>query len=1016
MTHRGLPLLLRSLIFCAVLVSCAVPSPDAYVQGGHGSAAAVDLGSNAAQENCSLQRGATDSQIYCGTYIEPAGKVVTPEQAADPTAFLAESGWRSVFDGRFLCQAPRPTTVFDSPAATLSCTRRQGGWPHVVLAVRLAGTLYVADGVKPIETILPRAIGVIAGRLPAKPAVAANGAGLATQREAAQAINIQGAGAIAEVERQMARGAMENRRGNYVAAEVAYRTAVSIQERLVGADNPALALPVAREGLQLSNQGRYPEADLLFARAERLSASPDQIDPVARPLVTYLRALDLLNRSKPQESLALLDQAERAFTAIVPPDALVPRSRSIVGARSPIELMAQAAADTSLVADQSSSDALNGLIEVRRYRAIALSALGRENEAESALKGARDLYAGRDPRLVARFFRTAGMSGTPSANGGYAISQLGAAVNEFALAQPNSAPLAETELLQAARLARQGNYADALPVCRAASKILESLKTGEAANLLTPCLHALSLEAAHGGQPVLSEMFALSQLARSGITSQQIALAAARLAEGARDPKVAAAIRQYDAASEELETLYRRRIGMASDKNNTAAVAAIDDAIRKAQEAQHDAGQARQEAAPGFDALVQDSVSASEVQSLLQPAEAIAVIVMGRDEGWTLLLRRHSISAGRIDGGATKIDKLVKRFRASMDLRPDNRPPPFDTDAAQQLYAAVLQPVADGLKGVTALTVAPSGSLLSVPFAALLTGSATAGDLSQAPFLIRSVAISHVPSAASFVNLRQGAKIIRATKPWFGMGDFKPPTLRQAMASFPTEACGDSARELASLPELSGARKELEVARQLLGADQSDQLLGSGFTAKNVMAKNLTDYRIIHFATHAILPGELRCQTEPAVLTSTAPDAPNASGGLLTASEIELMHLDAEMVILAACNTGGEGGSGAGESLSGLARSFFFAGARSLLVTHWDANDETTTYLTALFLQALRANPDAGPAMALALSQRRMLDESVGARAVQAHPYYWAVEALIGGRGATGATSVVDSGKQRAGG
>jgi CHAT domain-containing protein len=128
------------------------------------------------------------------------------------------------------------------------------------------------------------------------------------------------------------------------------------------------------------------------------------------------------------------------------------------------------------------------------------------------------------------------------------------------------------------------------------------------------------------------------------------------------------------------------------------------------------------------------------------------------------------------------------------------------------------------------------------------------------------------------------------------------------------------------------------------------------------------------------------------------------------------MHLDAEMVILAACNTGGEGGSGAGESLSGLARAFFFAGARSLLVTHWDANDETTTYLTALFLQALRANPDAGPAMALAVSQRRMLDESVGPRAAQAHPYYWAVEALIGGRGATGAAVVVDSGRQRTGG
>jgi CHAT domain-containing protein len=137
---------------------------------------------------------------------------------------------------------------------------------------------------------------------------------------------------------------------------------------------------------------------------------------------------------------------------------------------------------------------------------------------------------------------------------------------------------------------------------------------------------------------------------------------------------------------------------------------------------------------------------------------------------------------------------------------------------------------------------------------------------------------------------------------------------------------------------------------------------------------------------------------------------------MLTASQIELMHLDAELVILAACNTGGGNSSGAGESLSGLARSFFFAGARSLLVTHWEANDATTTYLTALFLQNLQAHPDDGPAAALAAGQRRMLDESVGDRAVEAHPYYWAVEALIGGAPRTDATKMTDAGRRAAGG
>jgi CHAT domain-containing protein len=193
-------------------------------------------------------------------------------------------------------------------------------------------------------------------------------------------------------------------------------------------------------------------------------------------------------------------------------------------------------------------------------------------------------------------------------------------------------------------------------------------------------------------------------------------------------------------------------------------------------------------------------------------------------------------------------------------------------------------------------------------------------------------------------------------------------------------------------------------------------MLGLGFTVKNVMARPLDNYRILHFATHALLPGELRCQTEPAVVTSTTPDAPDAAGSLLTSSQIELMKLDAELVILSACNTGGENSSGAGESLSGLARSFFFAGARSLLVTHWEADDGTTPYLTALFLNALREHPEAGPAASLAGAQRRFLDEAVGSQAELAHPFYWAVEALIGGRGAAQGTSVATTGAHPAGG
>lgn len=302
------------------------------------------------------------------------------------------------------------------------------------------------------------------------------------------------------------------------------------------------------------------------------------------------------------------------------------------------------------------------------------------------------------------------------------------------------------------------------------------------------------------------------------------------------------------------------------------------------------------------------------------------------------------------------------------------------------------------MAGAVQLTVSATGSLLSVPFSLLLTGQGGDDDLARAPFLVRRMAVAHVPSVGGFVNLRKSAGTVRAARPWFGLGEFRPPSARQAAATFPSSGCGDSARLLASLSPLPGARRELEAARVVLGADASDQLLGAAFTAPRVLAQPLAEYRTLHFATHAVLPSELRCQAEPAVLTSTPPEAPDAAAAMLTASQIERMNLDADLVILAACNTGG-GSGGAGESLSGLARSFFFAGARSLMVTHWEANDVTTTYLTVLFLQNLQTARAAGPAAALAKAQVRMLDESVGARAEQAHPYYWAVGALIGGEG-----------------
>jgi CHAT domain-containing protein len=262
-----------------------------------------------------------------------------------------------------------------------------------------------------------------------------------------------------------------------------------------------------------------------------------------------------------------------------------------------------------------------------------------------------------------------------------------------------------------------------------------------------------------------------------------------------------------------------------------------------------------------------------------------------------------------------------------------------------------------------------------------------------------------VPAAANFVSLRRVAGTSHAGRPWFGLGDFKPITLAQAERTFPGPACQESAKLFAGLPRLPFAGRELEAARALLGGAKQDELEGAAYTVPDVTRARLKDYRILHFASHALLPAELKCSQEPAIVTSAPPGAATASGALLTSSLISTMDLDADAVILSACNSAGPNGP-AGESLSGLARAFFYAGARSMLVTHWSVNDQTSAFLVADTLRRLKGGKDGGLAGSLRGAELGLLAEAgKGMPTEIAHPFYWAPFALIGEGGVPARTA-----------
>ena len=147
---------------------------------------------------------------------------------------------------------------------------------------------------------------------------------------------------------------------------------------------------------------------------------------------------------------------------------------------------------------------------------------------------------------------------------------------------------------------------------------------------------------------------------------------------------------------------------------------------------------------------------------------------------------------------------------------------------------------------------------------------------------------------------------------------------------------------------------------RLLGGGGDAVLLGADATERNLRAQPLDQYRVLYFATHGLLPGELHCQAEPGLVLSppATPARSTDEDGLLEASEIAGLKLNADLVVLSACNTAASGGSFGGEALAGLADAFFDAGARAVLASHWEVPSLATVKLmTGLFAGRARGEP-----------------------------------------------------------
>jgi CHAT domain-containing protein len=824
----------------------------------------------------------------------------------------------------------------------------------------------------------------------------------------------------------------------FSAAEQDYRETLSLARELFPTD-PARASNLRLHlALNKSNLGQFESAESLFERSreivEELGAPSDR----AKPDLFYAQHLMNLNRFAEAEGLAR--QAEARLNELIAEiDA-----HGATGEADRVGLIERE--DGALMIDQARANIVNARVardtefedsgasltdrqrlQLQRVQAIyvtarALRAEGGSVDEAEALVSRADADLAEIPEAFGRWLRAEIASLRAErlqeeGNLAEAIAELDTAIEILRKYEVDSRPEALLLLKKGELEIALGRGAEGEAAFARALDIIRDDPQGIEVEQARPVFDRLLAGARAGNAEAKRELFLLMQKVRSSATAQTVAQLSARLSSG--DDVRAQAIRELQDLEREANVLAARFDRLEADPDADLHYKRVTEA--KLNEARAGiAAQSRQlgEIAPNYDQLIDAVISLDDAQAALAPGEVMAVIQLGAEKGLVGVLTHSSFDAYEIALTVGEAESMVRGLRAPMD---GEFLLAFDLGLGHEAYETIFGPVSGRIAQADHLIVVPSGPLLSLPFNVLVSEPyegeieivgtdpfSAYFDYSKVKWLGAETGITTGVSISSFF-LGRRTPASTAPEPFRGFGDFvrfgdDPGVItRIAEERGLPDSCKVSVRALGLLNELPGTRGELEKVQAVLGVPAEDVVLGDAFTDATVSAMPLDRYKILHFATHGLLAQDPECLPEPGLVTSLGPQG----DGLLEASEIVDLHLDAELVVMSACDTGagagqaaseligfrGAGGSYAagGESLNGLARSFFFGGARNVLSTHWSVDDRATQDLMVGFYKALAGAEDATIAEALRQSEVALIDGRE-----LSHPFFWAPFAIIG--------------------
>lgn len=434
-----------------------------------------------------------------------------------------------------------------------------------------------------------------------------------------------------------------------------------------------------------------------------------------------------------------------------------------------------------------------------------------------------------------------------------------------------------------------------------------------------------------------------------------------------------------------------------------------------------------------FAILKQTPLRISETRRLLKKGEAILLITPTDFGTHIIALNDNEIIWKRSDLKRGDIATLVSRLRQDLDPAstayargPDlslpgaSAMPSFDRKSAHELYAALIQPVKGLIKGSSQIFIVADGALASLPLGVLVTKEPLSTEDDSDPDVLRRTSwladaypIVQLPSLQSLSYLRTYNQLLtsqRAETSFVGFGD---PLLGGASfergsrtASLPTvevnsltgsgvTANGSPLMDtelLRALPRLPGTARELESVRQSLNAPASSVRVAIQMTESTIKESNLKDVGILHLATHGLTAAQSGSLAEPGLVFTPPQMATPQDDGYLSSSEVIALDLTmTDWVILSACNTGAASGKDGETGLSGLARSFFYAGASTLLVSHWPVDDDVAAKITTSTIGYSRSGMSRSQAL-----QKAMKDIRTSADPRLAHPSVWAPFSILG--------------------